>query len=340
MFGDSSYRTKQVATSAIILFLLTVIGTACVILMMTGELYYRSVINSSSTAKGSTLTFERSDASIVLEDIYTTPEQDVLVARFSSDTSANLPFRGTDYRVFIESDSLSSRHEEMDIIFGRMSTDGDLFLVIPKPTKDIYSVFIMNTNYIPRSISVGDVSSSQLRDIEAQLSRQAEISITDALRTFNYTQATSSASSYRIEHDEMDMVSLRLTLDPASSEPQYAPFVVDAELIDDTNTFRFDNFFDTIFKNNALRLLEREHENIGVSISQNNRIIEHLEDLLTNNPNDANAQSSLAEARGNQSALRDRQVEVATRIVQIGDLSYDPSVFRDIQTKARIIELD
>src|SRR5699024_8225508 len=126
-----------------------------------GYLKYNKVAANSSFPIGSEIEFPVSKSKVELKNIYTDKNEHVMIIQLSEiENTSTLPYRGTDFRIFMHSKSLE-QYEKVDILFGRMSTDGDLFLVIPKPTDDVYTLYILNTKDIQdvsRSSDDADVS--------------------------------------------------------------------------------------------------------------------------------------------------------------------------------------
>lgn len=292
------------------------------------------MILKSSTPIGSSLFFERSQSELKLDDIYTDENQDVLIVRFNTDNGQALPFKGTDYKVYLSSPSLDG-YEEASIIFGRMSTDGDFFLVIPKPSDDVYSVFIMNTKYLGGAVADGDVGSTQeIKEIDETNMKQ---SLSKALSDYKYTDKDNLEATYTVPDDYSDIISFRVTKDPAIKTSEYEPKVIKENLITPNNEFDFELFFNSVFKDSALNQLKAERKKLEESFKQTKQLRADYEERLQANPNDETAISGLSRIDSEEEQITAEQVDIAKKISQYESLDYNPDLFSNLQTKAYIV---
>lgn len=337
MFGDTSFRTKQASGNAIAITA-AVAGLAIgSIWYAGGTMQYNSVIAHSSSPVGTSLKFNRSDAELSIKNIFTDKNENVLIAQLHADgqNSAKLPYKGTDYRVYISSKSTDGM-KELPIIFGRMSTDGDLFLVLPKPTDQVYSVFIMNKKYlgsIKDENGGADSGPSELDDTK---------SISKALSKYTYDDVQDNGT-YKIESDRSDVVSFRLTLNPASKDKAFKATKLDTNILisqGNKDKFNFEKFFEIVFKESALKDLENKYKKLERKSAQVSDTIAEYEERIAANPEDADAQSALENAQNEQASLDSEMESVSKSIGDYTALAYDDSMFADLNTKAIVVDTE
>ena len=243
--GDDSPRTIGVGRAGIGVIVSLTIAILSLILIVFGTLYHSHIENRSSTAKGTSMTFPVSNEEVTLKQIYTDKKKNVLVARLKVPSGANLPYRGSDYNVYLQSDSLK-KYEKADILFGRISTDGDMVLVIPKPTDDIYSVFIENTKNLTSSGSPSGGSSSSSND-DAIDNQSSSESFSKAISNYEYQDDDGKGGTYSVNTGE-DAISFRMTTKPAFNQSKYKPKVLNGNLLDKDNKYDFKEFYVEAFK--------------------------------------------------------------------------------------------
>lgn len=338
MIGDKSPRTRAIAMYTIfsILAILLLVGGGGGMIFSNG--YYKHIESQSSTAKGTELQFQRSDATMTISDVYVDENEDVLIARFSN-ISPQLPFRGDNYKVYISSPSLDESHEEMDILFGRMSTDGDAFLVIPKPTDEVYTVYLMNTNYlgVPTAGQPNDEMSTGVTTITDEQNAMVKQSMSSALSSYQYS-GNNTIDSYQVEDDFSDVAAFRLTKNPALNDETHVPTVVNASLLDDTNTFDFATFFETVFQSAVINQLNGQYSSLQNQASGMESAIDEYTDRLAANPNDQTAIDELDRFQKQLERLEDDQRNIAQQINAYNALTYSPDLFVNLQTTAEIIQ--
>lgn len=332
--NDKSPRTRAVSVPMALFIASTLSLGVSVAGYVAGSVKYVDVAASSSSPVGSELKFVRSDASLELKGIYTDEDRSVMIARLGTDSidRAKIPARGSDYKVFIESDAYGSESREIDVLFGRLSTDGDMFLVIPRPTDDVYSVFIMNTQYLSSSSSARpDASQDGPVDISS-----AQTSITEALSSYSYNPER-AAQPYTIKSDNMDIVSFRLTLDPAFDGPEYKPIVLDTPLLSEDGEFDYRAMFDKLFKESAYDDLTQQHSLLSEQeISLNKTRGEYVQ-RLSRNPDDSSASTALSTVDNELSQISERKTELAAQMNAYEALTFDPDMFSDVQGKAQVV---
>lgn len=344
MFGDTSQRTSRVSKPAIVVLVAFIVAIISSIGIVTQSAKYNKIVMSSSTPIGSSMTFGRSNATMELADIYTDKNSDVLIARLSTQPgdSAKLPYRGSDYKVFLSSKALDG-YEEATVILGKMSTDGDMFLVIPKPIDTVYSVFIMNTKYLEtvRTDKEDDESKQTYQFIEdenAPSDAQMKASISKALSSYQYRPDDKSSASYEIDDDYSDVISFRVTTKPAFKTEEFMPKKIDASLVNDKNEFDFRLFFDKVFKESVINNLSAEYKQLKTQHSRLDETRKELAERISINPGDSDAIRSLESIRSQQEEIEYEQDDIAKKIENYTKLTYNEDLFTNLQTKATIVE--
>ena len=105
MFEDSSKRTKQISNNAITIAVCIIISILSIFFVFTGTLKYNGMVSRSSSPVGTEMTFTRSNAKVKISGLYTDKSKSALVIRISpeDDAQTKLPFKGTDYKVYLTS---------------------------------------------------------------------------------------------------------------------------------------------------------------------------------------------------------------------------------------------
>lgn len=310
-----------------------------------GSIYHSDIAARSSSPVGTEMSFERSAAGVVLKGIYTDPTQSALVVRLSVNSTDNskLPANGSDYRVFINSPALPTGTQEMDILFGRLSTDGDLFLVIPKPNQEVYSVYIMNNKYLASAGQIldqaGQVTENSPVDIASE--NVVEQSISKSLSEYQYNpDAGTSIGTIAVPDNISDVIAFRVTLDPAFKKDEYKPIVVDTELLSADGKFNFEGMFDKLFKESAYNELSGQHRQLLDLEKQLISSKSEYEARLVANPGDTDAQDALDETKSAITELTIKKTEIAAQMNKYESLEYSSTTFSNLQTKAKVIQAD
>lgn len=335
-YTDSSSRTTVISKQYYTLIAAVLALIIALPIYIAGSFHYSNVVAKSSSPIGTTMKFSRSNANVTLSGLYTDKDNSALVARLSvpASSAAKLPAQGKDYRVFVASDRFGKDVKEMDVLFGRLSTDGDLFLVIPKPNDGVYSVFIMNRMFlgIADSTTGGNVA-PKLSDEDANATKQ---SITRALSEYQYSPNT-SAKPYTIKNDKNDMIGFRLTTRPAFDTAEYKPVVLDTTLIEGSK-FNFKNMFDALFKEAAYSQLDTQ---FNVLSDQSNALKKNLEEYqqrLIENPTDKAALTASNKVKERIRSLDRKKQDIAEQMNRYEQLEFSNKMFSNLQEKAWVIE--
>lgn len=337
MFGDLSSRTKIISKHAISIMVAVLIFMICIPWYLWGSHTYKQILARSSSPIGTQMTFNRSQADVKIGDIYTDKKGNVLIARISVDTTAQtkLPYKGSDYKVYITSKSTNGL-KSMPILFGRMSTDGDMFLVIPKPTDTVYSIFIQNKNFIgDGKLSASDKDTSNVADL-------SDNSIAAALSNYKYDDNSKSKSrgTYQIASDDNDTISFRLTINPASKDETFRPKVINANLLKkngNSESFDFNAFFNKVFKESALKKMNEQYKVLSDNKARLEKTLRDYQERYAENQNDITAKAQIESLSSQIKDAENQLNELGDKISSYQDLKYDSSMFSNLQTKAKVI---
>ena len=338
MFGDLSTRTKNISKYAISIMVAVMIFIVCIPWYLIGNHTFNQIVLRSSSPIGTQLTFNRSQADVQIADIYTDKKKNVLIVRIRVDNVAQsrLPFKGSDYKVYIASKSTNDL-KSMPILFGRMSTDGDMFLMIPKPTDTVYSIFIQNKNFIGEgTIDSKDKSTKEVADL-------SDNSIAAALSSYRYDDNKNSTSkgTYKITTDDNDTVSFRLTINPASKDENYRPKVINANLLKkegNAEVFDFDAFFNKVFKESALKELDKQYEQLAQTKLRQEKTLRDYQERYAANANDTTAKSQIDSITSKINDTENQLSVLSKKIADYKNLTYSDDLFKNLQTKAKVIK--
>ena len=351
IFGDASDRTKLIAKYAYQLIISAVIFTIAFIMFIGGSFKYASTLKKTSTPIGARMTFARSEASVSLKDIYTDKSGKVLIARIGTTDEANtlLPFRGTDYKVYVSAKSLDGK-SKAQVIFGKLSTDGDMFVIIPNPSNDVYSIYISNTKFIAAPKLSTDSSAASAADkVGATIDNATSgdglqaSSISKALSDYQYNSVenaknASTTDAYKIKDDNADAITFRVTKSPQFKTDAFKVKVVNADLVTADNKFDFETMFNKIFKDSASKQLVDAHDKLSANIKALKTYITELEDRLKENPDDNTAKTALESANLQMDDKRKQSDELAKRLATYNGLKYEDNYFTNLQTSATVIQ--
>lgn len=333
MFGDDSPRTKVISRSTmqvIIAAVMIFVGSIGTVIQWH---HYGKVVENSSTPIGATLEFKKSNATMVVQNIFTDRNKDVLIARFTVDgqSSVRLPFKGSDYQLYFVSPDLTNYNKDMSILFGRLSTDGDFFLIIPKPSQHVYNIAIRNTKNLDTEKLIVENSEASKTAIDDQ-------SIGKALSTYKYDPTNNKDSKLKVSDDTaLDIVGFRLTLNPAFDSPKYEPKVIDADLLKN-DTFDFEEFFNKVFKEDAVNSLQEKFNEVRVKMEQLDVIIQESQKRIDSNPKDTEAKDKLRGLEDQKRDLDKKSQEMVAKIEEYQNLTFNKKLFSNLQTKGRVLE--
>lgn len=340
--SDNSPRTNTIKHAYYVLVGCLSVICLSVVGFIFGQVKYSDVLANSSTAIGTEMTFGRSGATCLLSGIYTDEAQSIAVARISfanRTDSLKMPFRATDYVTFVHSDVLPSNIKEMSVITGRLSSDGDMFVVIPKPDPSaVYSVFIMNKNYLAvdadkDGTSQGDESKDPV-DIT-----EVKGSLTSALSQYRYqpNEDSSSKSAYEFDSDTKDVIGFRITLSPSLDEPAYKPIVVKGRLLSESGEFDYKGFFKRVFVDSARVELNRKFEELINRQEMLERQLSEYQARLEENKDDTDAATAYTKVEDELNQIKQKKMDVADLIQAYFSLNVSDKAFHNMNDKAYVI---
>lgn len=375
MRADNSKRTRSIRRFNIIFIcslIVTVIGG---IWLGIGNVQFADVVARSSSPVGTKMAFGRSNAQVKIAGIYTDEASSVLIVRIASESSSDtlkLPYKGSDFNVTLASNGLNAyAGERVPVLFGRYSTDGDLFLVIPKPTKDVYNVFITNKNFV----ATNDLVSNSLKDtsdmsndavsntnsnsnsssssnsssttssssttgynvVSTTTAEQEDAALASALNQYLYTDVNNRSAAIKVDSDVVDTVGFRVTINPALTQDVYKPQVIGAKLLSDDGNFDFQTFFDKVFKETVTSQLENDYNNKTSQRDMLQQRITELKQRLIENPNDSGAKQLLSEVQKQLDDVNEQLSTLSSAYDSYDKVSYKPSMFKNMQTEAKVL---
>lgn len=346
MFEDSSKRTKQISNNAITIAVCIIISILSIFFVFIGTLKYSGMVARSSSPVGTEMTFTRSNAKVKISGLYTDKSKSALVIRISpeDDAQTKLPFKGTDYKVYLTSKSLDG-YKEADIIFGKISTDGDMFLVIPKPSDEIYNVFIMNTKYLAvdnittkQGAKRQNDDASNIQDLDEGAENNLKTSISKAISSYKYDPSGKNAKEFVVDDNHSDVISFRVTTNPALEDEAHKPIVLDTQLVTDGKEFDFKSFFNIVFKQSVVNTLEKQYEANKSTVLQVEEALKEAKERVSQNAQDADAVRAVEKLTNELEILQREQANLANKHSQYSNLQFANSMFSNLQTKATVVD--
>lgn len=333
---DNSPRTKAISRPTWITIGALVVTILCLMWAVAGCQKFNDIQMHSSTPIGSQIKFARSGSVMTLSGLYTDKSEDVLIARLTPDEkmNKNMPYRGKDYSVFVQSDSTKD-YEELPVLFGKMGTDGDFMLILPKPADDVYTFVIVD-------------SSSQARQLDKQTNagssaREKDESVARALSNFNQEMLESKSSDVGSSEagggSGYDMAGFRMTMNPQAEGEQYRPEQVNLDLLNSaTKRFDFQGFYEKVFIDAAVKSLTREYNSLEAQAAQAKDVVEQQQTRLDANPADEAAAKNLNEAQRQLQDATQAKEDKAEELTRYQTIEYDPAMFQDFQDTAVVVK--
>lgn len=333
---DQSVRTTAISRPFRNVIIALALISISIVWIPIGILKYNAVVARSSSAIGSTLKFERSESSVTLKNVYTDKNNDVLIARLglSDEAQSNLPYKGSDYKILIGSKSLKGL-KEASVLFGKLSTDGDMFLMIPKPSPDdVYTIFIVNTRYVA-SVNANSSEPSKVGQLDESINK----SISSTLSAYDIDKKKDKSKVTTVKSDDLDAITFRLALKPGVDNEKYAPQVIDASLVEN-NEFKFESFFNEVFKKTTVESLQKEYNALVAQKKQIEVARNEAVDKLRINEFDTKAAQSKSKAENQLTEIDSKISKTSKTLQQYEDLTYDNSMFANLNTKAIVFDVD
>ena len=339
---------------------------------------YHIVLKNSSTAIGTQLQFPRSQANVNIKNIYTDDQKNVLIVQLkvADESTTMLPSKGTSYTVYAGSKSLTaSGLKKITVLFGRMSTSGDMILILPHPQKEVYSFFIMNNQYLgfdsstadmvndgqdasddgqtsgdpdagddTTDDSAGDSDSTKMTPTQKKNAIAAQMA--EAMNNYNYQDAVNNSNSnatngnnaYTIKSNTQDIISFRVTNYPAIHNSMYEPKVIHHNLIKSNDEFDFKTFYDVVYKQSAINHLKQQSNQLQDQLNQIKTVKSEISSRLNVNPDDQQAATRMSQIKSSESSLAQQQLQIQAKIKKYRKNQFDSSLFTNLQTHARVVQ--
>lgn len=359
MYKDKTNLFKNSRLQLLSVAALLFVAIFSLIMMFKKSGDYKSDVKHSSTPMGTQMQFEKSQSGITLSGIYTDEANSVLIARLSTDNTAQLPFKGLNYNVYLASDTLKNyTNQKTDILFGRLGVDGDLFLVIPKPLSEIYTAVISNKKYMginnintkSDKTSLDDISFAEAQKYEdnANTTEDEEARATESVAKM-LSQVRPSLSGdinsqsqsilnddANYSEDKLDLIAFRIGTVTAKNEPQYTPIVLKGQLLVN-NKFQFESFFNQVFKDEAVKQTKAANDRLQQAKKTLKEAIADYDERLLIEPNSAEIISAKSEAENKITNIEEQQKELNEKLNKYNELTYSEDFFNNLQTKATVI---
>lgn len=321
---EGSRAARHIATIASLL----VLSTGLYIQGYSRNIYLK---NHSATALGTSATFERSSAKATIKDYYTDESESFIGVTISVDenSSSPLPYKATDYLILLT--DYEGNQSSIPAIFGRMGTDGDLFLIIPKPTKEVYHIVIANRNYLGNDIEIKN--DNKVIDTEkGSIARVVSEANTVGAGTGEIEESKAASKTKR------DSIKFQLTLNPALDSNDYKVTKLKTKSLlktdsDGTTTFDFKTFWTMTYKQNMIDIASRKVSKTATTIAKLESRLSDFQKRYNENPDDEIAKSNIDDLKSQIKDQADSQTTQAEALSKYRKLKYDPSLFDDYSTK-------
>ena len=125
-------------------------------------------------------------------------------------------------------------------------------MVIPKPTQDVYNVYIMNKNFVATEQLSNQIKDSGSQSSNSKTANPSDNNLSDAdiqniLRTsmnnFNYRDANAKSKSVEVQSDLLDVIGFRITMNPAINSDAYKVQTLKGTLLSNDGQFNFEEFY-------------------------------------------------------------------------------------------------
>lgn len=304
------------------------------VLALTGGLYANGLSRNyfltkySATTKGSMSQFKRSRGEATIKNYFTDESQDVLVVTIGikEQTQTPLPYVATDYVVAVDSKGYK---EDVPVFFGRMSTDGDLFLIIPKPKQAIYDIIIANRGYI--NYSNAGQASERLNTLD--LDKESLTKIISDSQVFR----EAGEEGTKTTDQQSDSIRFRVGIKTAINDERYKPSVLPVKslLIEkgDTVAFDFETFWTMVYKQPLIDTVTREIEVVTDRVGELRGSAITLQERLNVNSKDETAQTELSKVQAAIAIEEDELLRLTETLDKYNELTYNPADFSNYSTK-------
>lgn len=279
----------------------------------------------TSTAIGMQGTFKRSNVTATMKSYERDENGDVLIATISVKENPNspLPYKASDYLV------THNGKKVMNAYFGRYSTDGDFYFIIPYPKEgETYHIQVTNKNFLGEN---KESKTNNLTELAGSLSSQLS-SVTSMGSAVGETDSDKESKT--------DSIAFQMTVSPKLKDKKYQAKVIKTKshslLIKKKNgevAFDFESYWNYMYKE---PLIEAAEKNIETSI-KNEAAAQDKYDEATEryerNNNDENAKQQMARLSEIIQKEKDNQKEYSRKLNSYRSLKFNPDDFSDYSTE-------
>lgn len=299
---------------------------------LSGGLYVNGIAKNyyltkySATTKGATSQFKKSRATATIKNYFVDGNKDTLIVTIGlkENSSTPMPYNATEYVVAVNNKTYK---EDVPVLFGRMSTDGDLFLVIPKPKEAIYDIVIANRGYVDYSDTGGNVTTKGLDLDKKSLTK---------LISENQTFRESGEENKRSEREQGDSIRFRVGIKTAIDDERYKPSIlnVDSLLIEngDAVSFDFETFWNIVYKQPLIDDTTKQIEQLTNQIGDLRNSAISLQERLDKNQQDETAQSELSKVQKAIDRAENDNLKLTELLGEYNDLEFNPADFSNYST--------
>ena len=262
VFGDLKYIQKHIRniTTGALFSALLLGSTSYVVYHAVTD---RQAVQESQTPINEVKTFQVSGVDVRIKGEMTDKKKDVLILTLEvNENGQKLPYGAENYWVVTTSDISG---ESIPCFFGRMSTDGDMFLIIPYPDKEMtYNIGIYNTASTASQNKNNDSSS-----IRVDKGTQAKV-ISDIT-----SDISPEKSNNFIERKETDTIGFNATLESKIKGKNYqiTTLDVDSLLIEkgDVVSFDFKTFYELAYRKVAVDEAQSTVDKLETDLEDKNK---------------------------------------------------------------------
>lgn len=322
--SDMKYINKHIKTLAygfllLMLFLFSISYTTFNVITD------RQAVSQSQTAVGEKMTFEVSNADVTMKAQMTDKNKDVLILTMSvQENGRKLPSNASDYWV-VTSSNISG--DSIPTFFGRMSTDGDFYLIIPYPDKKMtYTIGIYNT-----ASAKNEAVTSGNNTVRVSSGTQASI-ISDITSDIAKNKNKSIVSTKK-----SDTIGFNASLNSAIKSEEYSLTTLDVDsLLVEKNgvvSFDFETFYELAYRKVTVDQAQANVDDIEAQIEVKNSELAPLQETLEINPDDRVAIERQEDLNAELTSLNGKLLEASETLSEVRKLKFKASDFDDYTTK-------
>lgn len=349
--GDRDYRTRQGIVNAVLVFLTLASVVVFTIILIIGGINWQQYKYSNTTPIGDELQFERSEAILDFNGVWTDKKKDVTAVRlhYDDDARKKLSTQGKNYKLYlIDSDGKAQKNVKLS--YGVLA-QGDGFLFIKgNLDKKAYQVLITNQSNISSDTGGGDgvdldSGSVDLDDVESDSSSSSNLA---GKSEDEITEAELEKSLSDVRQGDVSKKG-RLNFGNNSSKPSvdYIDFRVnsysDSTKVYDGSFLNKDGSIDyaTIFKqsntNSAVKSIDKKIESLESDKETNENTIEEYKERQKRAEGDDEAKSNIQSLKEKGDSI-DEEIENQKMLKkQYQDYDITEKSFGDMQRKFKVL---